>query len=53
MADGENNTRMGNWTKEQKQAYNEFIDYMAKLYQEYGHILNETTEQDKVTESVD
>jgi len=27
-------------TKEQAEAYNNFIDYMVKLYHEYGYLLD-------------
>ena len=28
-------------TKEQAEAYDEFIDYMALLYHQYGHLFDE------------
>lgn len=30
-----------NMTKEQLEAYNEFIDCMAKLYEKYGHLVED------------
>ena len=30
-----------NMTKEQAEAYDEFIDYMAQLYHQYGHLFDE------------
>lgn len=30
-----------NMTKEQAEAYDEFIDYMVRLYHQYGHLFDE------------
>ncbi len=30
-----------NMTKEQAEAYNQFIDYMVELYREYSYLLDE------------
>ena len=30
-----------NMTKEQEEAYDEFIDYMAELYRQYSHLFDE------------
>lgn len=32
-------------TKEQREAYESFIDYMVKLYYEFGYLLDESKEE--------